>query len=290
MSISWLGHKGVKIVLIIILTLIALRIVRIIIRKATPALSKFKDEPEIHKRVVTLQNVLQHSINMVILTVAALMILITLEINIGPILAAAGVLGLAVGFGAQSLVKDVISGFFILLEDQLRVGDAVTISGKSGAVEKISLRTTVLRDASGNVHFIPNGYIDVVTNMTKDFSRYMFEIGVAYRENIDEVIELMKKADEELRSNPDFSSDIINPLEIFGLDRFDDSAVIIKARTTTKSGQQWRVAREYNRLLKKTFDKNGIEIPYPHVTVYMGEDKTNQAPPLRVEVKNRNSQ
>jgi small conductance mechanosensitive channel len=203
-------------------------------------------------------------------------------IQIGPIIAAAGIVGLAVGFGAQSLVKDVITGFFILLEDQIRVGDVVQIAGKVGLVEKIHLKTTILRDLAGNVHYVPNGTIDSVTNMTKEYSCYVFEVGVAYRENIDEVIKVMKEVDEDLRKDPNFKDDILGPLEVFGLDKFADSAIIIKARTTTKPIKQWYVGREFNRRLKMKFNERDIEIPFPHVTLYMGQNKDGTAPPLPV--------
>ncbi len=204
-----------------------------------------------------------------------------LGIDIGPVLAAAGIVGLAVGFGAQSLVKDVISGFFILLEDQIRVGDVINIADKGGLVEKVGLRTTVLRDLQGNVHYVPNGNISVVTNMTKEFSRYVFDIGVAYREDVDEVIEVIKGIDEEMRQDPEFRDDIIEPIEIMGLDQFANSAIVIRARTTTLPIKQWRVGREFNRRIKKKFDELNIEIP-SHVTLYMGEGKDGKSPPLRV--------
>jgi small conductance mechanosensitive channel len=224
---------------------------------------------------------------LVVMIIAVIMILGEFGIQIGPILAAAGIVGVAIGFGSQYLVQDVISGFFILLQDQIRVGDVVIIGGKGGLVEKVSLKNTVLRDLSGNVHFIRNGTIDVVTNMTKDFSQYVFEIGVAYRENVDEVIEVAKAVDEDLRNDDEYKDDILEPLEVLGLDKFADSALIIKARTKTRPIKQWRVAREFNRRLKIAFDEKGIEIPFPHVTLYMGEDKKGGAPPMHVKLMGR---
>ncbi|MCX7966204.1 MAG: mechanosensitive ion channel family protein, partial [Syntrophorhabdaceae bacterium] len=211
-----------------------------------------------------------------------MMILKELGINIGPVLAAAGIVGLAVGFGAQSLVKDVIGGFFIILEDQIRVGDVVEIGGKSGLVEKIGLKTTVLRDLSGNVHFVPNGEIKVVTNMTKEYSRYVIDIGIAYKEDVDRVMEVIKEIDEELRNDPEFKDDIIAPIEILGLDQFASSSIIIKARTTTLPIKQWRVGREFNRRIKKRFDELGIEIPFPHLTIFMGTDREGNQPPIKI--------
>jgi small conductance mechanosensitive channel len=143
----------------------------------------------------------------------------------------------------------------------------------------------VLRDLAGNVHYVRNGKVDVVTNMTKDYSRYVFNIGVAYREDVDDVIGVIKKVDEELRADPDFKNDIIQPIEVLGLDEFGDSALIIKARTTTKPIKQWRVGREFNRRLKIAFDKQGIEIPFPHLTLYPGKDKKGDSPSLKLEVQ-----
>jgi len=155
-------------------------------------------------------------------------------------------------------------------------------------VEKINLRMTILRDLAGNVHFVRNGEINVVTNMTKEYSRYVFDIGVAYRENVDEVIEVIKEVDEQMRNDPQFAEDILEPIEILGLDRFADSAVIIKARTTTKPIKQWAVGREFNRRLKKVFDERDIEIPFPHLTLYPGQDKSGQAPPMNLMIQKNN--
>ncbi len=193
-------------------------------------------------------------------------------------------LGVAVGFGAQQLVRDIINGFFILLDDQIRVGDVVDIAGKSGLVETVNLRMTTLRDAGGNVHFVRNGEITVVTNMTKEFSRYVFDIGVAYRENVDEVIRVIQLVDEDMRRDPVFQQDILEPIEVLGLDKFADSAVIIKARTKTRPLRQWAVGREFNRRLKMKFDEMGIEIPFPHMTLYAGVGKDGTAPSLNVNL------
>ena len=279
---DWLLSSGTKILLILILAGIAIKAAKVLSNRLISLALRKKEDPEFQKRTQTLGSIVRYVLVIGILIVAAMTVLKELGVEIGPVLAAAGIVGLAVGFGAQSLVKDVISGFFILLEDQIRVGDVVQIAGKGGLVEKINLKTTILRDLAGNVHYVPNGQIDVVTNMTKEFSRYVFDIGVAYREDVDEVIEVIKEVDEDLRNDPDYKGDILGPIEIMGLDQFANSAVIIKARTTTKPLQQWRVGREFNRRLKKKFDERNIEIPFPHVTLYMGQDKEGQAPPLRI--------
>jgi len=279
---NWLLTSGVHIILVLVLTAIALRAAKVLSTRLISVVVRQKEDTEFQKRTQTLGSIVRYVLIIAIIIVAAITLLKELGIEIAPVLAAAGIVGLAVGFGAQSLVKDVISGFFILLEDQIRVGDVVQIAGKGGLVEKINLKTTLLRDLAGNVHYVPNGHIDVVTNMTKDFSRYVFDIGVAYREDVDEVIEVIKEVDEELRSDPDYKDEILEPIEILGLDQFANSGVIIKARTTTLPIKQWRVGREFNRRLKKKFDERKIEIPFPHVTLYMGQDKQGQSPPLRI--------
>jgi small-conductance mechanosensitive channel len=282
---NWFVSTGLRIFLIAIVTLIVLKAVRVLTDRLSSLFQKEKIDPESKKRADTLTSVIRHLVNVVILIVVFMTVLGQLGIEIGPVLAAAGIVGLAVGFGAQNLVKDVINGFFILLEDQIRVGDVVQIAGRGGVVERVNLKMTVLRDLAGNAHYIPNGSIDLVTNMTKDYSRYVFDIGVAYREDVDEVIQVIREVDEELRNDPNFGPDILEPMDIMGLDQFADSAMVIKARTKTKPIRQWRVAREFNRRLKRKFDQRDIEIPFPHVTLYMGEDKGGDAAPMRVMMK-----
>jgi len=278
----WLLSTGIRILIIIILALILTRISRIMSRRMTSIFVEKKGDEETEKRTSTLSNVIHKSISIVIWVFALITVLGQLKIEIGPILAAAGIIGLAIGFAGQSMVKDYLNGFYILLWDQIREGDVVSIAGRGGFVENINLKMTTIRDVAGNVHFIPNGMIDAVTNMTKDYSRYVFEIGVAYREDVDEVIEVVKKIDEDMRNDPDYKDFILEPIEILGLDKFGDSAVIIKARTKTKPIKQWTVGREFNRRMKKKFDEIGIEIPFPHTTLYMGEDKKGESPSLRV--------
>lgn len=284
-ALKWATSSGLKVLLILILVLILIKISSLVSKRLLKTMQKRTTDFEFHKRAETLGSVIHHIIIAAIWVTGIMMILPELGLQIGPILAAVGVLGLAVGFGAQSLVKDMIGGFFILLEDQIRVGDVVEIAGKGGLVEKINLRMVVIRDVAGNVHYIPNGEISVVTNMTKEYSRYVFSIGVAYREDVDEVIEVIKSVDVDLRGDPLFSDDILQPIEILGLDEFADSAIIIKARTTTKPIQQWRIGREFNRRLKIAFDEKGIEIPFPHVTFYAGVDKDGKAAPLNIRTE-----
>ena len=278
---AWAVTSGLQILLVIIVLVITSRAIHLAVNRGIRRMVH-KDDPELQKRADTLRSVINSTVSVLVFGIGLVIVLGQLGISIGPILAAAGVLGLAVGFGAQSLVQDVIAGFFILLEDQIRVGDVVEIAGKGGLVERVNLRMVILRDLAGNVHYVRNGQINIVTNMTKEFSRYVFDIGVAYREDVDEVIRVIREVDEDMRRDPEYTETILEPIEILGLDRFADSAVIVRARTKTKPIMQWAVGREFNRRLKQAFDRHGIEIPFPHRTLYMGEDKRGSAPVLRV--------
>jgi moderate conductance mechanosensitive channel len=286
-ALEWAMTRGVKLVFTVAIAVVALKASVILTTRMSSLLKRGKVDIESQKRAETLSSVVRWILQTGILIVATMMVLGAIGVEIGPIIAAAGIVGLAIGFGAQNLVQDVISGFFILLEDQVRVGDVVQLNDKGGLVERITLRTTILRDLAGNVHYVRNGKIDIVTNMTKDYSRYVFEVGVSYRENVDEVIGVLKEVDAGLRADPEFKDDILQPIEVMGLDKFGDSALIIKARTTTKPIKQWRVGREFNRRLKIKFDELGIEIPFPHLTLYPGQDKKGGAPALRLDVRNQ---
>ncbi len=231
----------------------------------------------------TISAVALKALFVLLLVVSSMMILSELGVNIGPLLAGAGVLGLAIGFGAQKLVQDVVTGVFILMEDQIAVDDVINVADKGGLVEAVSIRSVRLRDFSGTVHMIPYSSINTVSNMTKEFSFYVFEVGVAYREDIDEVIAVLKQIGAELQNAEVYGPLIKEPLDVAGLDSFGDSAVVIKARLKTIPLKQWMVGREFNKRMKKRFDELGIEIPFPHRTVYMGQDKNGKAPPLFVK-------
>ena len=237
-------------------------------------------------RVDTLLPIAKNVVYIVFFVVFILMALSEIGINVMPLLAGAGVVGFAVGFGAQTLIKDLLTGFIIILEDLIQVGDVARLAGRAGLVEKITIRKVQLRDLGGIVYTIPFGEIDVVENLTKDFSFYVFDIGIAYRENVDEVIAVLGDIDKSIREDNDFKDLILEPLEVFGVDQFADSAVVIKARVKTLPIKQWTVGREYNRQMKIAFDQHGIEIPFPHQTLYFGEDKDGKAPPLRVKANN----
>jgi len=237
------------------------------------------------KKRKTLIPMINTAIKIATAFIGGIVILDQMGVNTRPILAGAGIVGLAVGFGAQTLVKDVINGLFILLQDLISVGDVAVFGDKGGLVEAVGLRTVTLRDLAGNVHVIPNSSIETVTNMTKGYSRYVFDVGVAYREDVDEVMEVLREIGVEMQNDPEYKKDIREPLEILGVDQFADSAVIIKARITTKPIRQWAVGREFNRRMKKAFDRRGIEIPFPHRTIYMGESKEGRSPAVQVHLQ-----
>ncbi|MGV7228478.1 MAG: mechanosensitive ion channel family protein [Nitrospirales bacterium] len=278
----WLMVEGLQIVII----LIAMWVSFILVKRGLTYLQKFIEgkvpNPDQMQRAQTISHVLGDFLRVLIWSIGMLTILSNLGIDLGPILIAAGIGGIAIGFGAQSLVKDVIGGFFILLENQIRLGDIVNIAGVGGQVEAVGLRTISLRDYGGNVHIVPNGTITTVTNMTKDFSRSVFNVGVAYREDVDKVMSLLQEIAAELQGDPEFGPDMLEPLEMSGVDQFSDSAIIIRCRIKTKPIRQWAIGREMNRRIKKAFDAHGVEIPFPHRTLYWGEPKEGPAPPLHI--------
>lgn len=214
--------------------------------------------------------------------VAGMLVLHELGLSIAPLLAAAGVAGIAIGFGAQSLVKDYFTGVIMPLEDQARVGDVVEIGGKSGLVEAVTLRYMRLRDYDGNVHYVPNGAITTVTNRSRGFAYAVIEVGIAYRENVDEAFEVMRRVGRALREDAELGQRTLDDLEIAGVDRWADSAVILRCRMKTLPLQQWGVRRAFLKQLKQAFDEAGIEIPFPHMTVYAGEPKAGSAAPFQL--------
>ena len=281
-SFDWLSTSGIRVVLIATTMIVAFSLLQRGMAKLRRLYEGALPDPAEIQRASTLTQIVRDVARIAIFFVGVMMILSEMGIDLKPMLAAAGLGGLAIGFGAQSLVKDVISGFFILLENSIRVGDVVEVAGVSGLVEQIELRSIRLRDLAGNVHVVPNGVIDKVKNMTKDYSYYVFDVGVAYREDVDEVMVTLKSIADELQADPAFKDDILDPLEMLGVDQFAHSAVIIKCRVKTQPIKQWRIGREMNRRIKKTFDAKGIEIPFPHQTIYWGEAKQGTPPTLYV--------
>nr|WP_277602523.1 mechanosensitive ion channel family protein [Parahaliea mediterranea] len=209
----------------------------------------------------------------VLVLFAGMVLLSEVGINVVPLLAGAGVLGIAIGFGAQTLVKDFLTGFTIIAEDLVHIGDVVTVGGRTGEVMRLTIRKIELRALDGTVHTVPFSEISVVDNLTKDYSYYMLNVGIAYREDTDAVVDCLLEVDRALREDRGFSHLILEPLEVLGVDRFGDSAVVIKARSKTRPHDKWTVGREFNRRMKYAFDERNIEIPFPHQTLYIGEDK-----------------
>ena len=219
-------------------------------------------------RAVTLAGVFKGVSKIVIVLVAGLTILGILGINTAPLIAGASVAGLAISFGAQNLIRDFISGFFILLENQYRVGDVIRAAGVSGQVEDMNLRITVLRDLEGVAHFIPNGEIKVVSNLAKEWSRAVVNVGVAYKENLDRVVSVLNTVGQELSRDPIFGQGILEPPQVLGVENFGDSQVTLRIVTKTRPLKQWETARELRKRIKAAFDREGIEMPYPHRIVY----------------------
>ena len=271
--IDWVLGSGLTIIIALILTVALLGLSRSLLNRLKDFLTGREPSLERTKRIETMVAVLRHVASITIFSVATLVVISELGFDLTPILTAVGITGLAISFGAQSLVKDIISGFFMLVEDQVRVGDVVKIDGHGGIVEALTLRTIRLRDLQGNVHIIPNGEITAIINMTKEYGRMVLDIGVAYKEDVDRVMELLAEIGEQMQQDEPYNEEITEPVEILGVEEFADSAVIIRMRITTEPIKQWSVARELRRRIKKRFDAEGIEIPFPHQTIYWGEDQ-----------------
>jgi len=277
-AINWEGImlSGLRILLIIAIAWILVRVVRVLLRKMEQKLIRRGEAEgevpsETAKRAETLVRLLRQGVIILIWVMVILMALREFGVEIGPILASAGVAGLAIGFGAQNLVRDVISGFFLILENTVRVGDVAVVNGTGGLVEKINFRTIVLRDLQGVVHTFPNGSVTTISNVTREWSGYVFDIGVAYKEDTDQVVSILRDVGSEMRQDERFGASIVEDIEVFGVDQFADSAVIIKGRIKTLPIKQWEVGREFLRRVKKAFDQAGIEIPFPHRSIYFGE-------------------
>lgn len=273
----WIKTEGFSLVFLTLMCLVALRLNaslfkklgRVLVKRATE--STFVNTIEAEKRIHTLMGILRSIVKVLIWIILVINVLKKINIDIAPILASAGILGLAIGFGAQELVRDIISGFFILLEDQIRTGDIAIINQTAGLVEKIELRTITLRDTEGVVHIIQNGKINSLSNMTKEWSAINFNIGVGYKEDVSKVMSIMKKVGDEMMSDENYKDKILEPIDVLGLDQFADSALIIRARFKTKPAEQWAIGREYRKRLKESFDKSNIEIPFPHTTITWSE-------------------
>lgn len=293
-DIPWLSDKappyvetGLSIVLILLLAMGLIMFSRSMIRVFKRFAIQRADDAEDQRRVETLARAIRYLVNIIIMAITGMLVLSEVGISIAPILGAAGVVGIAVGFGAQSLVKDYFTGFFMLLEDQIRVGDVVKVADQGGLVEEVTLRHVRLRGYDGSVHFIPNSLIDKVTNMTLEYSYALMDVGVAYREDLDEVFRVIRETGAALRRDEVFGLKIIEDLELAGVENWGDSAVNIRFRIKVVPLEQWNVRREFLKRLKAAFDAQGIEIPYPHLTVYAGQAKDGNAPPHHLAVEGK---
>ncbi|MCF8036122.1 MAG: mechanosensitive ion channel [Desulfobacteraceae bacterium] len=234
------------------------------------------------KRIQTVLPLARSALFTVICIITLLVVLSELGINIAPMLAGAGILGLAIGFGAQTLVKDLLTGFFVLLENVINVDDWVILGGHDGQVENLTIRHVTVRDIYGNLHTVPWSSVVTITNQTRTFGYAVVEVGFAYRENVDEVISVVQQVAAEMRENPELNEGILSDLQILGLIELGDSAVVVRTRFKTLPFMRWRLERDFRRRIKKRFDELGIEIPYPHQTIYFGENKQGTASPARV--------
>lgn len=233
------------------------------------------------RRVETLARVFRYTSTVAISLVAGMLVLSVIGVSIAPFLGAAGVLGVAIGFGAQNLIKDYFNGFFMLVENQIRQGDVVEVCGKTGVVEDITLRYVCLRDNEGSVHYVPNGQITTVTNKSREFAFALIDLGIAYRENLEEVYEVLGEVGSRMRADAIIGQKILDDIEIQGVQDWGNSAVILRCRFKTVALEQWNVRRAFLERLKQAFDARGIEIPYPHLTIYAGQDKQGNAPAFR---------
>lgn len=276
-----LGQAGLaaatslRIVFILVAAWVLVAVLQHAIRTLRIRIASRMDDREGVKRAETLGRAFRYLVAVVVSLIAGMLVLSELGISVAPILGAAGVVGIAIGFGAQSLVKDYFTGIFILIENQIRQGDVVKIGEHAGSVEEVTLRYVQLRDYDGNVHFVPNGVITTVVNMSRGHAQAVVDVGVGYKEDLDRVMQLMCAVASELQADPAYSTRILSAFELAGVERWADSAVVIRGRFKVAPLEQWSVRREYLRRLKYAFDHHGIEIPFPHLTVFAGQ--VNQA-------------
>ncbi|MCP4581319.1 MAG: mechanosensitive ion channel family protein [candidate division Zixibacteria bacterium] len=271
---QWLIVHFPRIVIIIIGMWLAVKSVQVISRRLRVIASD--DDPsresDREKRAATLSQILNTATKIIILSIGVIMIIKEVGIDIGPLLAGAGIIGLAIGFGSQALVKDVVTGFFILMEDQLRIGDVIKAAGHAGVVEKITLRTIVLRDLEGVMHVIPNGDVGTISNLTIGWSRAVLNIGIAYKENVDRAMEVILDEALKMANEEEWKDIITEPPSIAGVDSFNESSITIKLLIKTRPSSQWSVGREYRRRIKNRFDAERIELPFPSRTLSFSKE------------------
>jgi small-conductance mechanosensitive channel len=282
---QWFLDHGIRIAVILLVGWLIYKIVGIIMpvfirRYVTEKSKRRRTKGYINQRSRTLARVVTQAVGLFLLTIVFFMILSELNVDITPLLAGAGVAGIAIGFAAQNSIRDFIGGFVIMMEDHYNVGDVVKVVDITGAVEEIGLRRTVLRDLKGILHVIPNGEIRVSSNYTRSISRAFFEVGVAYKEDLDRVMEIVKKTWEDMAQDPDWKAKIISETPwLLRVEEFGDSGIIIRAVGDTRPMEQWGVLGELRRRIKRVFDKEGVEIPWPHIKLYFGEEKKVEVTP-----------
>jgi small conductance mechanosensitive channel len=276
----WAAATGLRIAAILLLAFLVARIVSTVILRAERDMSVGTglDALERRKRAQTIARVVRRALGGLIWTTAVLIVLRELDVDITPVLTGAGIVGLAIGFGAQTLVRDIISGFFLIVEDQVRVGDVAMVNGTGGLVEQINLRTIILRDFEGTVHVFPNGEVKTLANRTKDFSYYVVDLGMDYDADVDRVMALVHEAGREMEADPAFGPSILAPVEVVGVDDFKDSSVTLRFRIKTVPLKQWEVGRELRRRVKRTLEREGIRIPFPRLDVRIVNHANAPAP------------
>ncbi|MCK5833346.1 mechanosensitive ion channel family protein [bacterium] len=284
----WLLSSGLRILLYVIGAVIIIKLLRKI---GNVVITKFQDDDpttmnDQERRAETLVTVMNITTKVFVWSIVFFMILREIGANITPLLTGAGVVGLAIGFGAQNIVRDFFNGFLILLENQYRVGDFVKIAERSGGVESITLRTTSIRDLEGILHIIPNGEIRAVDNYTFAVSKSVVDVGISYNSSVDLAMEVLESIGKELPELPEIGR-FVRDFAILGVQNLGDSSVDIRVLITTDPSQQWAIGRKFKYLVKKRFDEAGIEIPYPHQTVYMRTENDNK-PVLSIESENKN--
>jgi moderate conductance mechanosensitive channel len=282
-SFDWehVSDRLIQVGVILVASILVYQFVKLVVRRVLareieeedPLVRRLKEQ-----RVQTLSGLFTNVLLVIMVTITALTIL-DVFINIGPLLASVSVVGLAVSFGAQSLVKDIISGTFMLIEGQFGIGDVVRVGDTAGMVEKITLRTTILRDLHGVVHIIPNGEITRVSNLTKTWSRAVIDVGIGYRVNVDHAMETLRNIGAEFQADPEWGPLLVEPPEVLGIESLAESSVVIRLAAKTLPLKQWEVARELRRRIKLRFDAEGIEIPFPHLTFYWGDGQMPQPSP-----------
>jgi small conductance mechanosensitive channel len=277
--LRWLLGSGLRMAVIAVGGYLVVRIGTAAARRFEREMSRGTglDVIERTKRAQTLARLIQKTLSIVVVGMAGLMILRELDVDITPVLTGAGIAGLAVGFGAQTLVRDVISGFFLILEDQVRVGDVAVVNGQGGLVEALNLRTIVLRDEQGAVHIFPNGEIKTLANMSKDYSFYVITVALALDDDVDRAVDAMRDAAASLGDDPEFQPHILAPLEVMGVDAFEPGQLVVKARIKTVPLKQWQVGRELRKRMARTLADRGIRMAVPHITLVTDRGDTAAA-------------